>query len=538
MHNSNWLPKVAVSLVLLASAMALATVWVLQPTPARAASLVVSSTVDAVDAAPGDGICQTSTPGECTLRAAIMEANALAVADTITLPAGIYTLTLGSELVVTTDVTLTGAGASSTIIQAGASPGVANFRVFNISGGTVDISGVTIRHGNPLGDGGGIRNNATLTLSGSTVSNNIATFGGGIFNSGTLTLANSTISNNTANTGGGGIRNESGGTLAINSSDIGSNTAVGSWGGGGIRNDGALTITDTTINGNIAQHSGAGGGGLYLTGGSSTITGSTISGNTATGTGAGISNWVPLTLLNSTVSGNTASSGAGGIFNRNGVPAIGLATATLVNTTVANNSTAGIGGGIYFFSGTMELLNTIVANNPMGGDCSTAVTTLGHNLDSDGTCGLTGPTDLPNTNPLLGPLQDNGGPTFTHALLPGSPAIDAGDNAGAPSADQRGFPRMVDGDGNGVPVIDIGAYEVEFSPPVLIGSASATNINGDIAADSNGILHVVWLADGDRFYTQNDGSSWSSPVLVGGGGNAIIGMGLAVGPDNALHSVW
>ena len=107
----------------------------------------------------------------------------------------------------------------------------------------------------------------------------------------------------------------------------------------------------------------------------------------------------------------------------------------------------------------MELKNTIVANN-LPVDCAvTAITSNDHNLDSDGTCYLGQPHDLPNADPRLGPLQDNGGPTFTHALLFGSPAIDAGDDLVCPATDQRGEPRPQDGDGDGTYACDIRAFE-------------------------------------------------------------------------------
>jgi len=114
------------------------------------------------------------------------------------------------------------------------------------------------------------------------------------------------------------------------------------------------------------------------------------------------------------------------------------------------------------------LRNTIVANSIAGGDCSGdgAITSEGYNLDSDGTCGFTGEGDLSNTDPLLGPLQDNGGPTLTHALLAGSPAIDGGNPAGCTdplgnplTTDQRGELRPADGDCDGIPICDTGAYE-------------------------------------------------------------------------------
>ena len=98
---------------------------------------------------------------------------------------------------------------------------------------------------------------------------------------------------------------------------------------------------------------------------------------------------------------------------------------TLTNTTINGNSAVDDGGGIFDQGGNAILKNTIVSNSPSGGDCSGTVTSSGHNLDSDGSCGLTGTGDLSSTNPLLGSLADNGGSTLTHALLPGSPAIDA-----------------------------------------------------------------------------------------------------------------
>ena len=122
----------------------------------------------------------------------------------------------------------------------------------------------------------------------------------------------------------------------------------------------------------------------------------------------------------------------------------------------------GSGGGIVN-AGTAGLTNTIIANNLTGGDCGgIAPSSLGHNLDSDGTCSLSGPGDLSGVNPLLGPLQDNGGATFTIALLPGSPAIDAGNDLACPATDQRGFPRPRDGDGDDIEVCDMGAYEFGF----------------------------------------------------------------------------
>ena len=161
--------------------------------------------------------------------------------------------------------------------------------------------------------------------------------------------------------------------------------------------------------------------------------------------------------MDSTVSGNSAGSMGGGITNKHG------GEMDLYNTTVSENS-APNGGGIHSYAGTTSLKNTIVANNPSDSDCynqgGNALLSNGHNLDSDGTCNLDpAKDDLPGTDPRLGPLQDNGGSTLTHALLFGTPAIDAGDNSGCPATDQRGFVRPMDGDGDGTATCDIGAFE-------------------------------------------------------------------------------
>ena len=115
----------------------------------------------------------------------------------------------------------------------------------------------------------------------------------------------------------------------------------------------------------------------------------------------------------------------------------------ITNNTFSGNRANINGGGIYSGSSAVELMNTIVANNTSD-NCFGIITSLGFNLEDTNTCGFTKMTDLTNTNPQLGPLQDNGGPTLTHALLPISPAIDRADNAACPTDDQRGKPRPID----------------------------------------------------------------------------------------------
>ena len=248
--------------------------------------------------------------------------------------------------------------------------------------------------------------------------------------------------------------------------------------GGGIINNGLLTLLRTAVTSNRAQvscppgqHCGQRGGGIFNAAGATLIIGfSTISGKSASiincsvfhcgAAGGGIYNGGTLTLYNSTVSGNTAGPGAQG----SGIYSGG--TAVIRSSTLANNGTA-IGAGIY---GTANLENTIVVNGISSTNCGGAVTSSGYNLSNDGNCNFTNAGDLNNTDPLLGPLQYNGGPTQTMALPVGSPAVDAGNPNGCADGlghllktDQRGKARPDAEDGVGC---DIGAYEFQAAQAV------------------------------------------------------------------------
>ena len=240
--------------------------------------------------------------------------------------------------------------------------------------------------------------------------------------------------------------------------------------GGGIRNGGTLALTNLVVSKNTA----AGNGGGISSAGTLTLTNSTVSENTAGGCGGGIGNGGTLTLTNSTMSGNTATSvadcaggGIGGGGIRNGPDG----TITITNVTVSGNTAPS--GGALSNAGSATLKNTILANSPSGGNCSGTFTSRGHNLSSDSSCvsSLTAAGDLNGQDALLGPRADNGGPTQTHALLAGSPAIDGGDNTGCPPIDQRGFVRPVDGDGNSSATCDIGAYELV---PTIVAALAAS----------------------------------------------------------------
>lgn len=328
-----------------------------------------------------DGVC---APINCSLRDAIVEANASPGADVITLPAGTYKLILAGadenqsatgDLDILDSVTIKGAGAGQTIIQG--DTGWAD-RILQVAapGAVVVINDVTIE----AGKSGAAR-------------------GGGVYNQGTLTLVNSAVRGNT--------------------------TAAD---GGGLASDGALTLDR-----------------------------STVSGNTAGGGGGGIDSQGALTLVNSTLSGNSASAG-GGLANGG--------TTTLNGVTVTRNSASGgSGGGLLNAAGkSISLKNSLVAGNSGAAapDCAGSLASQGHNLiGKTGGCVLSAAAgDLKNKNPQIGPLRDNGGATFTHELLPGSPALDAGDPAppgsggsSCPAVDQRGIGRPQTGR------CDIGAFE-------------------------------------------------------------------------------
>lgn len=201
------------------------------------------------------------------------------------------------------------------------------------------------------------------------------------------------------------------------------------------------------------------GGGFHNAAATSSLTASrsTISGNVATGTGGGgVYNYSSATanMTNVTISANSSTgstSAGGGILNLTG------ATVTLTNVTITGNGAGSFGGGGIKNNGTgaVNVKSTIVAGNTSssGPDCSGTITSQGHNLDSGTTCALGGTGDLSNSNPLLGPLASNGGPTQTHSLPVNSPTVNAGDNTGCPAADQRGVARPQ------FTTCDIGAYE-------------------------------------------------------------------------------
>jgi hypothetical protein len=449
-------------------------------------------------AAQADTITVTTTndSGPGSLRQALIDANE---GDTITFAVtGTIGLTSG-ELAIDKNVTITGPGPDTLAVSSSSR----TFRILHVMPGrTVNIESLTVTLGFPFDVGGGILNDhAILTLSNCSVASNGAFYGGGgIYNDGedgsaTLTIIDSTVTGNGVGgspADGGGIYNNGAAILTIINSTISGNSAIGdlelSGRGGGIAGGG--TIINSMIAGNHAALQGGGiegggtiinctirnnsagggqnnrpgiGGGIY---GGGTFTNCTISGNSVFGnpfkgggSGGGICSF-GATIMNSTVSENGVAYGDGGAIYNNGA-------LTLGNNTFSNNS-ATQGGGISNGNlGSIGISNTILDGG--GGENifnqGGTITSAGYNLSSDDGGGyLSGPGDQINTDPLLGPLQDNGGPTFTHELLAGSPAIDAGDPGFTPPPwyDQRGpdFYRLRNNR------IDIGSFEVQEGPAV------------------------------------------------------------------------
>jgi CSLREA domain-containing protein len=441
----------------------------------------VDNVADQPDANPGDGLCSSTPGGYCTLRAAIMEANADPSPDLIFLPSATYQLHLlglnedaaaTGDLDITHDLSLIGTG-NLTAVDAFHS--VTFDRAFHIlNNSTVLIHNVYIWDGYANQYGGAIRieSGSKLTLEDSHVTTNTAgSQGGAIYNAGTLVMTNTRVDTNSSLGDGGGLMNA--GTLTITGSSVDHNYAT-SGNGGGIDNTGSLALTDSTLDHNSASSNG---GGLFNSA-SLTVLRSTFSSNSSN-SGGGLytqtSNQL-VTLTNATLSGNWANANGGGLYADTG-------TASLFNATLAQNMAdhdhdkVGYGGGVYVNSATLNARNTLIANNAdqlpssVAPDCYGPLTSQGYNLiQSYVGCAISGvgTGNILGQSALLGSLWTNGGPTYTHRLMPGSPAVDGGNPAGCKdylgatlTADQRGVSRPVDGNSDGTARCDIGAFEVD-----------------------------------------------------------------------------
>lgn len=373
--------------------------------------------------------------------------------DAINIAAGVYptnNVQLDKSLTVTgagRDATFLDANLTSRILQVNGASTISNLSIRN--GRITTISGNIFETG-----GGGILSSAPLTLRDVTLSNNSVTgSGGAIFHLGDLTIESSQIISNTADGNGGGIYSYGSGTLRITGSLIANNQADDS--GGGIDVSRPTFLTDVTLRSNQA---GNFGGGLVVFQ-ALQLHRVAMHGNAANAGAAIFAQAGSIGVTNSTISGNTAGNNYGGIAIS------GVISLDVRNSTIAFNSrtnTAGVGfNGLINSSGTVTVANSIIANN-QGRNCggsTTNWTSLGYNISSDNTCAFVQTGDLQPADPNLAPLADNGGPTPTHALLPGSPAIDSGDNTQCPATDQRLVTRPFDGDGNGSAICDRGAFE-------------------------------------------------------------------------------
>ncbi len=502
-------------------------------------------------------VTNTNDAGAGSLRQAIIDVMA---GGTIVVPPGSYIVASG-ELAISKSLTISGAGAASTTIS-----NVGSSRVFHTSGSgnTVAISGVTIRLGHPpttMGavTGGGVLNEAAkLTLSDDVIADNVAD----------ADAAGSGGNGGIAD--GGGVYSGSGGTLVVEDSEITDNhaTAVGAPNkaggiadGGGILTGGTQTIEGSTFSDNSADASGGAGagggisqgGGLFVdAAGPTSLSSSTFTGNVANasagtgGSGGGsaegggafmLTNAPAMSATNVTFTGNLAQATGGGLAEAGGLvfgsnsPVVTLTDATLS----ANTATGGTAeGGDADLGGSKTVVeNTIVSAGVADSgseNCVGSPLSAGHNLDSLDQCKFHSSGDQINTDPLLGPLSDNGGPVATMALEPGSPAIDAGTNAGCPATDARGVLRPV-----GL-ACDIGAFEVATPAATTHAAGSITTA----AAVLNGIASNPDLSPATaRFQfgtTTAYGSNTTSQAISG----AAIGVPVAasisgLAPDTLYH---
>lgn len=452
-----------------------------------------------------DGSCNA----DCSLREAIIAANANPGRDTIQLPAGLYLLTLvgpgedaaaTGDLDITDDLTLRGLRAADVLID-GNSYNNGNFdRVIEIRGKvSVELAQVTIQRGFVRDDAtAGIRNSSgSLRLVDCVIRDNSQTFGGSVSNGGQLTALRTTFRDNEGSTGVGAISN--GGDLQLEKSSIIHNNGTA---GGAISNGGIVTLTESLVQNNTGTDGGVGAfvnsgsmtfisstltgnsgefDGMMLNYGSATFRNSLIYGNGGFTIGA-IRSYGDLTLINTTVTGN------------GGRLVLQTTRATIIQSTIAGNHPRGDG---FALDGTATLKQTIIADNSPGGEFSASncspsgsFASEGYNIDDDGTCRLNKSGDLSAVEPKLGLLGDHGGPTLTYALLAGSPAYNAIPSAlCATGVDQRGITRPKDG------ACDIGAFEADAINKAKITIYKAAQPKSTQDFTFYGPLGKFWLDD-------------------------------------------
>jgi CSLREA domain-containing protein len=410
---------------------------------------------------------------DCTLREAVIAANARDGSDRILLgQRKTYNLTIENsippgedeaaegDLDVTDPVRITHAGKGRAKVDANGID-----RVFHLlEGGSTTFKKVVITGGEsgpPIGGGGVLSEAADLTLRRSAVNGNrnesMGSYGGGILLVGPdpdLSVVRSSIRDNFSDNDSGGLEASDTGSILIKRSKIVGNDAEQDGGGVYLYSESSMRIVQSTISGNTAADGQGGGVNLFNP---LTIDRSTVADNTATAVGGGIavdSGDAVLSIVNSTVAGNHSDFEGGGIANPQG-------DVTANAVTVVRNSADAAGGGLTYGTAApgFEIQNSLVALNsaPFAPDCFAdpldPFDSGGHNLiGDDSDCpGFDATGDFVNSNPKLGRLKNNGGPTQTVALKKGSPAINKADKQAAPKKDQRGVKRGKKR--------DIGAYE-------------------------------------------------------------------------------
>lgn len=585
---------------------------------AHSAVFVVTSTTDAGDATPGDGFCDDGA-GVCTLRGAIREANSLAGADIIEVPAGTYLLTIAGksedssatgDLDIRGDLTIIGAGSALTIVDGNELDRVFDC-VYTGSSYSVEITGITVQNGNSIGSGygkgGGIgvhnnHSNSGLTvvledviLDGNTaeldgcglyvdgfndvtIRNSIIrnhdcpdVDGAGMFTFGSGEIVDSIFQNNDGYNGGGLRVHGFADALNVRNTTFLDNAAR--FGGGLYNGDPLLTVEYCLFEGN---NSIINGGGIYNGNDDIMISDTTFDGNSSESTSAAIysggSSSVDThierclfvnnsalyyaagfsaasgqhTIIDSTFTGNTCGfAGYGCAIITSALP-----TVTIDNCTFSDNeNTSGGPTALHVYNGTVTVSHSIFAGGTGGPSCSGTVVSGDYNIENGTSCAFAAGGDLPSTDPLLAPLADNGGPSLTQALLPGSPAIDGGDPTGACTpTDQRGAPRPTDGDAGGTAECDIGAFELAPVADLSIskddGQSTAvpgTNTVYTIAVDNAGPENANGVIVADPFddppfdrsaviWTCNPGPGAGTTCPASGTGDALA-VGVTVDID-------
>ncbi len=445
----------------------------------------VTTAADVVD--PNDGVI--------SLREAILAANAAIGTPDIILFSSLFntpqTITLGgTELPITDSLAITGPVSKVTISGGDAS------RIFNISGpGTLDVSfaNVNLTAGKTTTTRGGAVSidNEQVSFTDSSISNSTATAsnggGIGIASSGaTLTLLRTSVSNNSASANGGGIDAGPGGvTVSITDSTLSGNTTNANGGALG-QGAGMTTMSRSTVSGNRAN---AGGGGFYFSNSIFDFDNSTISSNTATTNGGAIlltsANATPPTIRNSTITANSAGTNGGGIARTSGT-----GTLTFESTIIAGNLNAATPDFNFNTQTTLNADTTLIGVNDVG---NFDLNGFGNN--NFGTLGF--PTD-----PILGPLASNGGPTKTHEVLAGSPAVDNGSNSQGYTTDQRGtgFNRVV----GALP--DVGAFERVGGTPNAFGGPFTPINSSTVAFSDPYVFTVTYANESDILFSTLDNS--------------------------------